>query len=144
MNNNEPVVVERVLHAKPSIVWKALTDNATMKKWYFDMPAFEPTAGFEFQFIGGTPEKQFLHLCKVMEGVPEKKLVHSWRYDGYPGNSTVTFELFAEGDTTLLRVTHEGLGTLAEGGPDFARENFVTGWNAIVGTNLPKFLETGN
>ena len=115
-----------------------------MKKWYFDMPAFEPVVGFEFQFTGGTPEKQFLHLCEVMEVVPEKKLVHSWRYDGYPGNSTVTFELFAEGDKTMLRLTHTGLETLAPGGAEFARENFVMGWNAIIGTNLPKFLDIGN
>ena len=144
MNNNEPVVVERMLNAKPSVVWQALTDNAIMKKWYFDMPAFEPVVGFEFQFTGGTPEKQFLHLCEVMEVVPEKKLVHSWRYDGYPGNSTVTFELFAEGDKTMLRLTHTGLETLAPGGAEFARENFVMGGNAIIGTNLPKFLDIGN
>ena len=27
--------------------------------------------------------------------VPAKKIAYTWRYDGFPGDSTVTFELFA-------------------------------------------------
>ena len=70
------------------------------------------TVGFEFNFTGGPSEgKQYLHLCKVTEVIPEKKLTYSWRYGGYEGNSFVTFELFAEGNKTELKLTHTSLDT---------------------------------
>ncbi len=75
---------------------------------YFDLAEFKAEVGFEFRFTGGpSPEKQCLHICKIMEVMYEKKLTHSWRYDGYEGNSFVTFELLAQGNQTLLKLTHD-------------------------------------
>lgn len=138
---NEPIVMERVLNASLSAVWKAITDKNQMKQWYFDLEEFKPEVGFEFQFEGGKDGKSYLHLCKVTEVIPEKKLTYSWRYDGYTGNSFVTFELFPEGDKTRLKLTHEGLETFPVENRDLAKENFVEGWTAIIGTSLREFVE---
>jgi uncharacterized protein YndB with AHSA1/START domain len=35
----------------------------------------------------------YLHLWKVKEVVPRRKLVYEWRYGGIPGSSMVTWEL---------------------------------------------------
>jgi hypothetical protein len=48
--------------------------------------------------------------------------------------------LIPEGDKTRIKVTHEGLETFPPS-PDFAKENFREGWNAIIATNLKKFVE---
>lgn len=138
---NEAVVVERTFDAPIQKVWQALTDKDQMKQWYFDLAEFKPQAGFEFQFYGGTEEKQYLHLCKITEVIPGKKLAYSWRYDGYEGNSLVSFELFAEGDKTRLKLTHEGLETFPKSNPDLAKENFIEGWTSILDTSLKKFIE---
>jgi uncharacterized protein YndB with AHSA1/START domain len=82
-----------------------------------------------------------LHLCKITEVVIGKKLSYSWRYDGYEGNSFVTFELFPEGNKTRLKLTHKGLETFPINNPDFAKENFIDGWTYITGTSLKEFLE---
>ena len=67
--------------------------------------------------------------------IPEKKLAYSWRYEGHPGDSLVTFELFAEGDKTRLKLTHVGLETfLPERNPHLARGNFVKGWTYLTGS----------
>ena len=137
---NEPFVIERTLNAPVETVWKAITDKNEMKQWYFDLREFKPEIGFEFQFEGGTENKKYLHLCKVTEIVPQKRLTYSWRYDGYEGNSYVTFELFSEGEKTRLKLTHAGLETFPAN-PDFAKENFVAGWNHIIGKSLPEYLE---
>src|SRR6185295_6121124 len=108
---------------------------------YFDLPKFKPEVGLEFQFSAGKDEKQYLHLCKITEVITGKKLTHSWRYDGYEGNSFVTFELFPEGNKTRLRLTHEGLETFPKSNPDLAKENFAEGWTSIIGTSLKEFLE---
>ncbi len=99
--DNQPIVLERVFNAPTSKVWKALTDKDEMKKWYFDLAEFKAELGFKFQFPGGPdPERQYLHQCEVTEVIPEKKLTYSWSYDGYQGNSFVTFELFNQDHNT--------------------------------------------
>lgn len=138
--NNTQLVVERTYNAPVSKVWQALTDNEQMKQWYFKLADFKAEVGFEFEFSGGPPERSYLHKCVVTEVVPLKKLAHTWRYDGYPGNSTVTWELFEQGDQTLVRLTHTALETFPAD-PDFARGNFEMGWNSILGKSLKNFVE---
>jgi uncharacterized protein YndB with AHSA1/START domain len=139
-----PFVIERVFDAPINKVWDALTKNDLMKKWYFDLPDFKPVVGFEFTFTGGADgERPYDHLCRVTEVIPGKKLAYSWRYDGYPGNSVVSFELSDEGGKTRLRLTHEGLETFEQANPDFAAKNFEQGWTSILDKSLTAFLNAG-
>lgn len=136
-----PIIQEVVINASADEVWKAITDKDEMKHWYFDLEAFKPEVGFEFQFYGGSEEKQYLHLCEITEVIEGKKLAYNWRYDGYPGNSLVTFELFPERDKTRLKLTHEKLESFPSDNPDFAIENFRAGWREIIGVLLKEYLE---
>ena len=139
--NDQPVTIERTLNAPAARVWKAITDSEQMKQWYFDIADFQPEVGFEFHFLAGPAQKQYLHVCKVTEVESGKKLTYSWRYDGYEGMSYVTFELVEEGKHTRLRLTHRGLETLPRNNPDFARDNFAEGWTYIIDTALKGFVE---
>jgi uncharacterized protein YndB with AHSA1/START domain len=136
----DPLIKEILLNAPVPKVWKAITDTDDMKQWYFDITGFKPEVGSEFQFEGGKEDKCYLHLCKIAEIIPGKRLSYTWRYDGYPGNTLVTFELFEEGDKTRLRLTHKGLETLGDN-PDFARENFVEGWTYLIEKAIKEFVE---
>ena len=137
----EPFVIQRVLNAPVGKVWQAITNRDQMSQWYFDLAEFRPEVGFEFTFMGGTEENSYLHVCKVTEVEENKRLTYSWRYEGYPGNSFVTFELFPEGEQTRLKLTHAGLETFPANNPDFAKGNFATGWTDIIGSGLPAYLE---
>ena len=139
--NNEPIVMERTFNVPVSKVWKALTNKDEMKKWYFDLNEFKPEVGFQFQFTGRKDDQEYLHLCEITEVIPEKKLTYSWRYDGYSGNSFVTFQLFPQGQQTLLRLTHSGIETFDKSNPDFDKKNFVGGWTQIVTSSLKDYLE---
>lgn len=139
--NDKPIVVERLSDASISKVWKAITDKDEMKKWYFDLAEFKTEVGFTFQFAGGPPDTQYLHLCEITKVIPEKKLTYSWRYDGYTGNSFVTFELFEQHNKTLLQLTHKGINTFPEENKDFAVANFEQGWNEIINTSLKNYME---
>lgn len=139
--NNEPFVIEQVYNAPIGRVWSALTDNDKMRQWYFQLEEFKPEVGFEFSFNGGSKEKQYVHLCRITAVEPQKKLAYTWRYQDYPGNSEVTFELFPEdGGKTRLRLTHAGLETFPNE-KDFALESFSKGWTYITGTSLKGFVE---
>ena len=137
----KPVVKEIILNAPASKAWKAITDKDEMKLWYFDLAAFKPEVGFEFSFWGGTEERKYLHLCKITEVVTNKKISYSWKYDGYEGESFVTFEIFTEDNKTKVRLTHSGLETFTADNPDFAKENFTAGWNHIIGISLREYIE---
>ena len=139
---NQPIIIERTFNAPVSKVWKSITDKTEMKKWYFDLAEFKAEKGFKFQFSGGpSPEKQYLHLCEITEVIPEKKLSHSWRYNGNAGNSFVTFELSAQENKTKLLFTHSGIETFPKENPDLAKHNFVAGWDHIISTSLKEYLE---
>jgi uncharacterized protein YndB with AHSA1/START domain len=142
--NNEPFVIERIYNAPVSRVWQAITDRDQMKQWYFELAEFKAEVGFEFTFTGGPEDRKYLHLCQITEVEPGRKLIYSWRYDGYEGNSFVTWELFAEGDKTRLKLTHAGLETFPQNNADFAKGNFVAGWTEITGTSLKEFVEKEN
>jgi uncharacterized protein YndB with AHSA1/START domain len=135
----EAVVIERTFNAPVARVWKALTDADEMRIWYFDLKEFKPEVGFEFEFTVEHEGESYHHLCKITQVIPQKKIAYTWRYAGEEGDSLVTFELFADGDKTRLRLTHEGLETFPKV-PAYARANFEAGWTNI-GSSLKQFVE---
>ena len=136
----EAVVFERTFNAPVGRVWKALTDVEEMRQWYFNLKQFKAEVGFEFEFVVEHEGTTYHHLCKVTQVIPQKKLAYTWRYKGHEGDSLVTFELFADGDETRLKLTHQGLETFPKTAA-FARKNFEAGWTAIIGSELKQFLE---
>ena len=139
--NAEPIVIEKLYDASPATIWEALTNKDVMKQWYFDLTEFKPEVGFEFRFPGGPDGKSYTHICEVVSAVKEQQLAYTWRYEGYPGVSTLTFDLKAEDGGTRFKLTHEGLETFPADNPDLARENFVKGWDYIIPISLTNFLE---
>jgi len=139
-----PVIIERIFNAPIETVWKAITNKDDMKQWWSHMDAlesFKPEVGFETQFTIRHNDIDFVHLWKVTEVVPGKKITYDWRYGGTPGNSSVTFELSSEGDKTKLKLTHRGLETfIPERNPHLARGNFLMGWTSLAST-LQQFVE---
>ncbi len=141
MQTQQPFVIERSYNASAEKIWQAITDKNQMKQWYFDVDDFKPELGFEFRFDGKSDEKTYHHVCKIIEVIPNKKLKHSWQYENYEGISYVTWELFEEGNSTRLKLTHEGLESFPQNNPDFARQSFEKGWTHILGASLNKFLK---
>ncbi len=137
----EALVVETEYEAPVEKVWQALTDKVKMREWYFDVDDFKPEVDFEFRFSGQNEGREFLHICVVTEAIAARKLTHSWRYEGYPGESYVTFEFIAEEHKSKLILTHEGLETFPQDNPDFSIKNFTFGWNHILGIALPEYLD---
>jgi uncharacterized protein YndB with AHSA1/START domain len=136
-----PIVKEVVLDAPVEKVWKALTDKNEMKKWYFDIAEFKPEVGYKFSFLGEKAGRKFVHLCTILEVEKNKKISHTWTYEGVEGETIVRYELFPEGNQTRLRLTHEGLENLPQN-EDYARANFQEGWNHIIGTSIKNYIDS--
>jgi len=137
----EPLVKEVVINASSAKIWDAITDASRSKEWFMEQKGFKPEVGNEFTMLAVMNGKDFLHLCKVTEVIPEKKLSYTWKYKGITGDSHVTFELIPEGDKTRVKLTHEGLETFPQDNPDYARKNFDAGWTQILQKNLKALVE---
>ncbi|MCW3465234.1 SRPBCC family protein [Chitinophaga nivalis] len=142
--SSTPVIVAYTYQAPIQKVWEALTDAARMKAWYFDIADFRPEPGFKFGFVVTNEGKIYDHRCEVLEATAPNKLTYSWRYEGYPGLSVVTFALQAlTAETTQLRLTHSGLDTFPADQPAFSAASFTAGWQHILGTSLADYVITG-
>ena len=136
-----PVTVQRVFTASAERIWQALTMPDLMKQWYFDLPGFKAEVGYSFEFVGGPPEKEYRHICRVTEVKQNARLAYTWRYDGYAGCSTVLFELLPQDGGTLVRVTHTDLDTFPQDNPHLLAHNFQAGWDDIIVRSLAGFLD---
>src|SRR5580700_4080177 len=109
---NELVIIERLYNAPLKVVWEAITNPGEMRQWYFLMlEEFVPEVGFETIFDVKEGVKIYAHIWKITEVDPGRKISYEWKFDGYPGNSVVSFELFPEGDHTKIVLTHTGIET---------------------------------
>ena len=137
----QPLIKEVVVHTSLEKAWKAISDKDEMKEWYFDIAEFRPEVGFEFTFEGRKDDKIYLHICKITEVIPLGKISYTWCYDGYPGESLVTFELFEEEGMVRVKLTHSGLENFGAENPDFAKKNFAERWDYIIAASLKNYLE---
>jgi uncharacterized protein YndB with AHSA1/START domain len=117
---------------KPEAVWEYLTKPELIAKWI--MPNdFKPVVGHEFKFTT-KPMAQFnfdgIFHCKVLELVPNKKLVYTWNGGPKPGeitlDSKVVWILNAKDNGTELLLEHTGFATDAVMLPIF--DGMDKGW----------------
>jgi uncharacterized protein YndB with AHSA1/START domain len=140
---NESIVVEQTFVVPVEKVWHAITDPEEMRLWYFPMMKdFRPEKGFETDFDVIAGDKNFLHIWKVTEVIPGRKISYDWKYAGYPGNSSLTFALFENKEGTKLILTHEKLETFqGDIYPGLAKDNFLQGWKDFIQIRLKDYLD---
>lgn len=137
-----PVVVEQSFHVSISQLWKAISELEQMKLWFFEnIEAFSAEVGFETQFNVKSGERDFIHLWKLTEVVPLEKIVYSWKYDGYEGESFVSFETFITEGGSSLRVSHVDTNSFPQSIPEFSRESCRQGWQYFINNRLKAFIE---
>jgi uncharacterized protein YndB with AHSA1/START domain len=122
-------------------LWDAITNPSHFKKWYFHIPHFTTTIGESFDFYESEARK-YLHHCKVLELEEGKKFVHTWEHpEQSKGSSILTWEVEAmDAHRSKLTLTHEGLESFSDAGPNFTPESYQMGWEAIIKTSLRNYL----
>ena len=140
--SDPPIIVEQEFSASPARLWRALTNPAEMRQWFFEqIPDFQPEIGFYTEFLIQNEGRNFTHCWTVREVLPEKKIVYRWMYPEYPGDSHVHFEIEALENGSLLRVSTEIIEDYPDNIPEFKRESGVAGWKYFIQDRLPKYLE---
>jgi len=139
---NTPIIVDETFNFPVKRIWKAITDPTEMRQWFFNnIPSFEPYVGFETEFNVQSESRNFYHLWKLIEVIPNRKIKYRWCYKNIKGEGFVTFELFPVDKKTLLRVTNEGLETFPQDIPEFSRESCEAGWKYFITESLKAYIE---
>jgi len=140
--SDEPIIIEQTFNTSIETVWNAITEVDQMRKWFFDnIPSFKPEVGFETQFDVQSGERNFRHMWRVTEVKPMEMIKINWKYEGYPGDSYVIFELFEQNGSILLRLTTQILEDFPDDIPEFKRESCVEGWTFLIKKSLKEYLE---
>lgn len=136
-----PIVVEQDFDRSASDVWDAITKIGEMRKWFFEnIPDFKPEEGFVTRFVVESGNRSFVHLWKVTEVDPQRKVVCNWKYEGLPGDSFVTFEVSGDEKSARLKVTALVQEDFPEGIPEFRRESCLGGWTHFIKDRLKAYL----
>lgn len=141
MSENEPIVVVQSFGAPIKRVWNAITDLEQMRLWYFpNIPEFKAEIGFETQFLIQNEGRNFTHIWRVKEIIPQKLIGYSWTFEEYEGEGYSVFKLSEKDNRTILTLENEVLKAFPDDIPEFKRESGVAGWRYLINQNLVNFL----
>jgi uncharacterized protein YndB with AHSA1/START domain len=132
---DQPVVVERLFHARRERVFRAWTDPALMGKWF--SPTSMRPVGVEAQAVTGgsyrigiREQDGEIHYVagKYLEVQPPERLVFTWGWLAQPPefSSLVTVEFFEQGEATRVVLTHERLRSPQD------RADHLRGWGGCL------------
>ncbi|HEX7172008.1 MAG TPA: SRPBCC domain-containing protein [Candidatus Limnocylindria bacterium] len=116
------IVLEQRIEASPADVYAYLTEAPKWKRWQGSDATLDPRVGGVFSVLmanGLNARGEFVEL------VPNRRVVFTWGWIGYenlpPGSTTVEIDLRADGDATVLVLTHRSL-------PDAELPSQLAGW----------------
>ena len=117
----EPVTAIVRIAAPPAVVFPYFTDPALAVKWIADAAYLDARPGGTFSVdVQGNPARG-----EYVEIDPPHRVVFTWGIEGRddfpPGSSTVQVVLSADGDETVVTLTHRDL-------PEAYRKSHEEGW----------------
>lgn len=124
--NSVTLHLTRTFAAPRERVYRAWTEQELLSRWYWPDPVIEIDArqGGTYHFsdrrYGVSVRGEFLEVS------PPERLSYTWRWDGEDATTLVTVEFLDKGETTEVRLTHQGFGT------DEDRTNHEQGWNDCI------------
>lgn len=112
---------EIFIEASPDVVYDVVSSPEHLAGWYVDEAELEAVPGASGQLVFGLPEGRVEIPIAVVEAVPGVRFSFRWVAPPAPvllppdalpapdNSLLVTFDLAAQGEGTLLRVTEAGL-----------------------------------
>lgn len=141
--SDPPVIVKQQFNVSADELWQVITETNHMHQWFFaEIPVFDPKVGFETSFMISTPEREFLHQWKIIEVIPNQKIVYDWSYEGYEGRGEVEFLIATHGDSSLLTLTNTTREDWPQDIPEFKRESAEGGWQYFINQRLVAHVAT--
>jgi uncharacterized protein YndB with AHSA1/START domain len=134
---------ERRLPFPIDAVWSAITDPAEREQW-FGETIIEPREGGLIDMVATgpplPPERKRM-TGRILVWDPPNVLEHEWKQPIIE-DGVVRYELTADGDGTLLRFTHRGLGVRNASGFRGGTHAYLDRLEAhLAGDELPDWIQ---
>ena len=134
---------ERRLPFPIDAVWSAITDPAEREQW-FGETSLEPREGGLIDMVATgpplPPERKRM-TGRILVWDPPNVLEHEWKQP-IVEDGVVRYELTADGDGTLLRFTHRGLGARNASGFRGGTHAYLDRLEAyLAGEELPDWVQ---
>ncbi len=128
------LTIRRRLKAPPAKVFAAWTEPEKVKSWFgpgkvtCTQAEFDLRVGGHYRIIAVSPDGERHEVGGVLrEIIRNERLVYTWAWHSTPEReSLVTVEFKADGDGTLLTLTH------AQFFDETARDRHRNGWNGAL------------
>jgi uncharacterized protein YndB with AHSA1/START domain len=137
--SNEKFVYVTYIATTPQKVWKALLDGELTRQYWKHENVSDWKPGSKWELVADDGERTVKHVGKVLECVPDKRLVVTWGDVADAADaarhSRMAIDIETVGEMVRLTVTHEEL--TAE-----MRRKITNGWPRVL-SSLKSFLETG-
>jgi activator of HSP90 ATPase len=115
-----------IVGADPEMVYKALTNAATIQLWSGSPAVMEPLIDTEFSLWEGS-------ICgRNIEFIPFKKIVQEWYFGEQENPSIVTFLLHEDKKGCSVELRHTNI-------PDEEYDNITSGWTEMYFASLISF-----
>lgn len=125
-----PVPVERA--------WQLLTEAEHLSKWWGDHVELTFASNGTFMERWSDGEREVVTSGEVTQFEPLSLIEMSWADDDWPGPTTVSFRLSADGEQTRLVLEHAGWEIHAEEGREALIDAHASGWTHHV-SNLHRY-----
>lgn len=132
MSKESTLTVTRIINADKKTIFKALTDEKIMEKWFFAGPEggsatvkSKTTVDGNFQIDMHEEKGTYTHTGVFKEVVPNEKIVFTWN-SHVVEDTVVTVTLSEMGDSTEVKLVHEFMPNKK------ALEGHTKGWTVIL------------
>jgi uncharacterized protein YndB with AHSA1/START domain len=137
--STEKFVYVTYIATTPQKVWKALLEGELTRQYWKHEHVSDWKPGAKWELVADDDKRTLKHVGKVLESVPNKRLVLAWGNvaDAWDSaeHSRVAIDIETVGEMVRLTVTHDELTA------DMQRK-ITNGWPRVL-SSLKSFLETG-
>ncbi|MBN2637576.1 MAG: SRPBCC domain-containing protein [Bacteroidales bacterium] len=116
------------IDAEPEDVYACLTNSFTIELWSDMKAQVEAAPDTEFEIFDGSI------AGKMLELVPDKKVVQEWYFGDQEEKSVVTFIIHPDKQKVSLELRHTNI-------PDEAYDEIIEGWEEYYLGRIKEFLE---
>ena len=137
--SNEKFVYVTYIATTPQKVWSALLEGDLTRQYWKHENVSDWKPGSKWELVADDGKGTVRHVGKVLECVPDKRLVLTWGdvvdAADETKHSRLAIDIETVGEMVRLTVTHDALT------PDMQRR-ISNGWPRVL-SSLKSFLETG-
>jgi uncharacterized protein YndB with AHSA1/START domain len=137
--SDEKFVYVTYIATTPQKVWQALIDGELTRQYWRHENVSDWKPGSKWELVADDGKRTVKHVGKVLESVPDKRLVLTWGDVADAADATrhsrLAIDIETVGEMVRLTVTHDELT------PEMRRK-ITYGWPRVL-SSLKSFLETG-